>query len=108
MKRPRTTPTGTVAPEHMRQSGWRSTLDRRRMLARERRVKAPMHPLRLTPMTPPLPAHDEPTRPVLSAARRLRSPSAGLLGQGVRFGLAGATVALVYLATTLLLADLVG
>jgi putative flippase GtrA len=45
---------------------------------------------------------------VLSTARSLRSPSSGLLGQGVRFALAGGTVALVYLGTTTVLADVVG
>jgi putative flippase GtrA len=45
---------------------------------------------------------------VLSAARSLRSPSSGLLGQGVRFALAGGTVALVYLTLTIVLADVVG
>src|SRR5580704_8647163 len=38
----------------------------------------------------------------------LRSPSLGLLGEGVRFGLAGGIVALVYLATTIILADVFG
>jgi putative flippase GtrA len=38
----------------------------------------------------------------------LKAPESGLLGQGVRFGLAGATVALVYLATTTILAEGVG
>jgi putative flippase GtrA len=41
-------------------------------------------------------------------ARSLRSPDSGLLGQGVRFGLAGATVALVYLTTTIVLAEVFG
>jgi putative flippase GtrA len=41
-------------------------------------------------------------------ARSLRSPQAGLLGQGVRFALAGGTVALIYLTTTTVLADVVG
>ena len=45
---------------------------------------------------------------MLSAARRLRSPDSGLLGQGARFALAGGTVALVYLTTTTVLADVVG
>jgi putative flippase GtrA len=45
---------------------------------------------------------------VLSAARSLRSPSSGLVGQGVRFALAGGTVALVYLTMTIVLADVVG
>jgi putative flippase GtrA len=38
----------------------------------------------------------------------LREPESGLVGQGVRFALAGGTVALVYLATTTVLADVVG
>ena len=41
-------------------------------------------------------------------ARRLRSPESGLIGQGLRFILSGGTVALVYLATTTILAELVG
>jgi putative flippase GtrA len=40
--------------------------------------------------------------------RTIRSPESGVLGQGVRFVLAGGTVALVYLLTTLILADLIG
>jgi putative flippase GtrA len=40
--------------------------------------------------------------------RALRAPESGLLGQGVRFGLAGGTVALVYLATTTILSEVVG
>ena len=40
--------------------------------------------------------------------RTLRAPESGLLGQGVRYALAGGTVALVYLLTTLLLAEVVG
>lgn len=40
--------------------------------------------------------------------RSLRSPSSGLRGQGVRFALAGGTVALVYLTTTIVLAEVVG
>jgi putative flippase GtrA len=40
--------------------------------------------------------------------RSLRSPSSGLLGQSVRFALAGGTVALVYLTTTIVLAEVVG
>ena len=42
------------------------------------------------------------------AVRILRSPSSGLLGQGVRYGLAGGTVAVVYLSTTTVLAEVVG
>jgi len=40
--------------------------------------------------------------------RTLRSPESGLLGQGVRYALAGGTVALVYLVTTIVLAEVVG
>jgi putative flippase GtrA len=40
--------------------------------------------------------------------RTIRSPESGLVGQGVRFALAGGTVAGVYLLTTLILADLIG
>jgi putative flippase GtrA len=47
-------------------------------------------------------------RRVVSAARDLRSPSSGLIGQGTRFALVGGIVALVYLGTTTLLADVVG
>jgi putative flippase GtrA len=45
---------------------------------------------------------------VLSTVRALRSPNPGLVGQGVRFALAGGTVALIYLTTTIVLADIVG
>lgn len=45
---------------------------------------------------------------VRSVVRGLRSPDSGLIGQGVRFGIAGGTVALVYLTTTTVLADVVG
>jgi putative flippase GtrA len=45
---------------------------------------------------------------VLSVARLLRSPSSGILAQGVRFGIAGGTVAVVYLAITTLLAEVAG
>lgn len=38
----------------------------------------------------------------------LRGPESGLLGQGVRFVLSGGTVALVYLATTTILAEVLG
>lgn len=47
-----------------------------------------------------------------SSSRRSRlallSPDRGILGQGVRFALAGGLVALVYTLTTILLADVVG
>jgi putative flippase GtrA len=38
----------------------------------------------------------------------LKAPESGVLGQGVRFALSGGTVALVYLATTTVLAEVVG
>jgi putative flippase GtrA len=41
-------------------------------------------------------------------ARTLNAPESGLLGQGVRFALSGGTVALIYLATTTVLADVAG
>jgi putative flippase GtrA len=43
-----------------------------------------------------------------SAVQNLRSPTSGVLGQGVRFALTGGIVALVYLATTIVLASVVG
>lgn len=43
-----------------------------------------------------------------AAARHLASPEAGTLGQGVRFAITGATVALVYLTTTTVLAEALG
>jgi putative flippase GtrA len=43
-----------------------------------------------------------------SAARHLRSPNSGLLGQGVRFILAGGIVVVVYVATTTILAEILG
>jgi putative flippase GtrA len=52
-------------------------------------------------------ARDLPVRRVLPAVRTLCSPSSGLLGQGVRYGLAGGAVALVYLSTTTLFAEVV-
>jgi len=41
-------------------------------------------------------------------ARTLKTPESGLLGQGVRFALSGGTVALVYLGTTTVLAEVAG
>lgn len=41
-------------------------------------------------------------------AQTLKTPESGLLGQGTRFAVAGGSVALVYLSTTTLLADVVG
>jgi putative flippase GtrA len=58
-------------------------------------------------MSRPLRALDLPVRRLLPAVRTLRSPSSGLLGQGVRYGLAGGAVALVYLSTTTVLAEVV-
>jgi len=45
---------------------------------------------------------------VRATARTLRSPSSGLLGQGVRFLFAGGIVVVVYVTTTTVLADVVG
>jgi len=42
------------------------------------------------------------------AARRLADAESGLLGQGVRFAMAGGLVALVYLTVTTVLAEVVG
>jgi putative flippase GtrA len=41
-------------------------------------------------------------------SRTLRAPESGLIGQGIRFALAGGTVALVYLVVTTVLAEVVG
>ncbi len=41
-------------------------------------------------------------------ARSLRTPDSGILGQGVRYALAGGTVLVVYLTTTTVLADVFG
>ncbi len=41
-------------------------------------------------------------------ARTLGTPESGLLGQGVRFAVSGGTVALVYLGSTTVLAEVVG
>lgn len=59
-------------------------------------------------MTPPPQTKDAISRRALSAVQDLRSPNSGLMGQGVRFVLAGGTVALLYLSTTIVLADVVG
>ena len=40
--------------------------------------------------------------------RTLTTPESGVLGQGVRFVVSGGTIALVYLATTTILASVVG
>jgi putative flippase GtrA len=57
-------------------------------------------------VTQPQPAPGAGRQRVLSAARSLRSP--GLLGQGVRYVLAGGTGVAVYVTTTIVLADVVG
>ncbi|HYM55070.1 MAG TPA: GtrA family protein [Solirubrobacteraceae bacterium] len=44
----------------------------------------------------------------MNSLRRLLTPASGLLGQGTRYALAGAFVALVYLLTTTFLAVVVG
>jgi putative flippase GtrA len=44
----------------------------------------------------------------LQAWRTLRSPSSGLRGQGMRFAIAGGTVALLYVGFTTVLASVVG
>lgn len=44
----------------------------------------------------------------MNSVHRLLSPASGLRGQGVRYALAGAVVALVYLLTTSFLAVVVG
>jgi putative flippase GtrA len=64
------------------------------------------------------PPYDDPVRcrqhaasalqPAVQAWRTLRSPSAGLRGQGMRFAIAGGTVALLYVGFTTILASVVG
>jgi putative flippase GtrA len=44
----------------------------------------------------------------MSLARHLRSPDSGVVGQGVRFLLAGGVVVVVYVSTTIVLADVIG
>jgi putative flippase GtrA len=56
----------------------------------------------------PLSTPGAPANRVLSAVRTLRSPNSGVMGQGVRFALAGGIVALVYLSMTIVLADVFG
>src|SRR3954454_20372926 len=41
-----------------------------------------------------------PTRTIAALVVHLRSPEAGAVGQGVRFAVAGVVVAIIYLATT--------
>jgi len=61
-------------------------------------------------MLPPAEVRDpsEPAGGIRALARKLRTPESGLLGQGVRFALSGGTVALVYLGSTTVLAEVVG
>jgi putative flippase GtrA len=59
-------------------------------------------------MTDPRRAAGSRRERVLAAARTLRSPSSGLLGQSVRFLFAGGVVVVVYVTTTTVLADVVG
>ncbi len=59
-------------------------------------------------MTDPRPAAGSRRERVRAAARTLRSPSSGVLGQGVRFLFAGGIVVVVYVTTTTVLADVVG
>lgn len=49
-----------------------------------------------------------PRRFISARVLHLRLPDSGTIGQGVRFALAGGVVALVYLATTTVLADVFG
>ncbi len=48
------------------------------------------------------------TRRLPAAIARLRSPDSGLLGQGMRLAVAGATVTVIYVSTTTLLSTVVG
>ena len=59
-------------------------------------------------MTDPPQAAGSRRERVRAAVRMLRSPSSGLVGQGVRFVVAGGTVLVIYVATTTVLADVVG
>ncbi len=59
-------------------------------------------------MTQPVQAPDHRGQRVLSAARHLRSPDSGLLGQGVRFIFAGGLVVVIYVIVTTVLASVVG
>lgn len=59
-------------------------------------------------MTDPRQAAGTRRERALAAARALRSPNSGVLGQGVRFLFAGGIVVVVYVTTTTVLADVVG
>jgi putative flippase GtrA len=47
-------------------------------------------------------------RPLTNRVSHLRSPDSGTVGQGLRYAIAGTTVALWYLVTTTVLADVFG
>jgi len=47
-------------------------------------------------------------RPLATRVEHLRSPDSGVVGQGLRYSLAGTIVALSYLTTTTVLADVFG
>jgi putative flippase GtrA len=47
-------------------------------------------------------------RPLADHVSHLRSPDSGTVGEGLRYAIAGTIVALVYLATTTILAEFVG
>ena len=59
-------------------------------------------------MTDPQPAALSRRERVVAAVHTLRSPDSGVLGQGVRFLFAGGIVVVVYVTTTIVLADVVG
>jgi putative flippase GtrA len=46
-----------------------------------------------------------PRKTIAARVMHLRSPESGTVGQGVRFAIAGGTVAVIYLATTTILAE---
>jgi putative flippase GtrA len=46
-----------------------------------------------------------PRKTIAARVLHLRSPESGTVGQGVRFAIAGGTVAVIYLATTTILAE---
>ena len=59
-------------------------------------------------MTRLLQAREGSGQRLLLLARHLRSPDSGVVGQGVRFLLAGGVVVVVYVTTTIVLADVIG
>ena len=54
------------------------------------------------------PIGSSPVRRAAELAGSLRGPESGVVGQGVRFALAGGVVTVVYLVTTTVLAEVVG